>query len=75
MSFCPEDQAAYIRKHIPNFEITYNVDPIRQAIANSWPNNMEDYAARVEWGWSPEYDLEMMTRDMLETLWKQREAR
>lgn len=74
MSFCPEDQAAYIRKHIPNFEITYNIDPIRQAIANSWPNNMEDYAARVEWGWSPEYDLEMMTGDMLETLWKQREA-
>jgi len=72
MSFCPEDQAAYIRKYIPGFEISYNVDPIRQAIANSWPNNMEDYAARVEWGWSPEYDLEMMTRDMLETLQQRR---
>ncbi|MFW5711583.1 MAG: L-threonine 3-dehydrogenase [bacterium] len=68
MSFCPEDQAAYIRKYVPDFEISYNVDPVRQAIANSWPDSMEDYAARVEWGWSPEYDLDMMTRDMLETL-------
>lgn len=68
MSFCPEDQAAYIRKHLPNFEISYEIDPIRQAIANSWPNSLEDYAARVEWGWQPEYDLEMMTDDMLSTL-------
>ena len=73
MSFCPEDQAAYIRKYIPNFEISYDVDPVRQAIANSWPNNMEDYAARVEWGWCPEYDLEAMTKDMLDTL-KDREG-
>jgi len=73
MSFCPEDQAAYIRKYIPEFEISYDIDPVRQAIANSWPNNMEDYAARVEWGWCPEYDLEAMTRDMLDTL-KDREG-
>lgn len=70
MSFCPEDQAAYIRKYVPTFEISYDVDPVRQAIANSWPDSMEDYAARVEWGWDPEYDLDMMTRDMLETLQK-----
>jgi nucleoside-diphosphate-sugar epimerase len=68
MSFCPEDQAAYIRTYIPEFEIYYDVDPVRQAIANSWPNNMEDYAARVEWGWEPEYDLDRMTRDMLTVL-------
>lgn len=72
MSFCPEDQAAYIRKYIPNFEISYDVDPVRQAIANSWPDSMEDYAARVEWGWNPEYNLDMMTRDMLDTLKKRR---
>jgi nucleoside-diphosphate-sugar epimerase len=65
MSFCPEDAAAYIRRYIPEFEITYQVDPVRQALANSWPNNLEDYAARVEWGWNPRYDLDAMTRDML----------
>jgi len=68
MSFCPEDQAGYIRAHIPEFEIDYDVDPVRQAIANSWPNSLEDYAARVEWGWSPDYDLESMTEDMLKVL-------
>ncbi len=68
MSFSPEDQAAYIRKYIPDFEITYKVDPVRQALANSWPNSLEDYAARVEWGWEPQYDLDAMTRDMLETI-------
>lgn len=68
MSFSPEDQAAYIRRYIPDFEIDYNVDPVRQALANSWPNTLEDYAARVEWGWQPDYDLDLMTADMLKTL-------
>ncbi|NQT59001.1 MAG: NAD-dependent epimerase/dehydratase family protein [Bacteroidetes bacterium] len=68
MSFCPEEQAAYIRKHIPDFSITYRIDPVKQAIADSWPNILEDYAARVEWGWKPEYTLETMTEDMLHTL-------
>jgi nucleoside-diphosphate-sugar epimerase len=68
MSFCPEDQAAYIRRYLPEFEISYEIDPVRQAIANSWPNALEDYAARVEWGWKPEYDLDLMTRDMLAVL-------
>lgn len=68
MSFCPEEQAAYIRKYIPEFEITYQIDPVKQAIADSWPNSLEDYAARVEWAWSPEYDVDAMTRDMLEVL-------
>jgi nucleoside-diphosphate-sugar epimerase len=74
MSFSPEDQAAYIRRYIPEFEISYNVDPVRQAIANSWPNSLEDYAARVEWGWEPEYDLERMTADMLHTLTERQSA-
>jgi nucleoside-diphosphate-sugar epimerase len=68
MSFSPEDQAAYIRKYIPDFEISYKIDPVRQALANSWPNSLEDYAARVEWDWEPQYDLDAMTRDMLETI-------
>ena len=70
MSFSPEDLSAYIRKYIPDFEISYSVDPVRQALANSWPNMLEDYAARVEWGWDPEYDIDAMTRDMLEVLKK-----
>ncbi len=68
MSFSPEEQAAYIRRYIPDFEISYQVDPVRQAIANSWPNSLEDYAARVEWGWEPDYDLDAMTTDMLQVL-------
>ena len=68
MSFSPEDQAAYIRRYIPEFEISYDVDPVRQALANSWPNSLEDYAARVEWDWEPEYDLDAMTADMLRVL-------
>ena len=68
MSFCPEDIAAYIRKYIPDFEIDYKIDPVRQSLANSWPHCLEDYAARVEWGWQPEYDLDAMTRDMLTSL-------
>jgi nucleoside-diphosphate-sugar epimerase len=73
MSFCPEDMAAYIRRYIPDFEITYQIDPVRQALANSWPNSLEDYAARVEWGWSPDFDLDAMTRDMLEVLGRKEE--
>lgn len=68
MSFSPEDQAAYIRRYIPEFQVFYEIDPIRQALANSWPNSLEDYAARVEWEWRPEYDLDAMTRDMLNVL-------
>ncbi len=66
MSFDPEMIAAAIRKHIPEFKLDYNVDPGKQAIADSWPNSMDDSCARTEWGWKPEYNLESMTRDMLE---------
>lgn len=68
MSFEPEMLAAEIKKHIPEFEMAYEVDPVRQAIANSWPNSLDDSAARKEWGWDPEYDLAAMTKDMLEKL-------
>ncbi len=68
MSFDPEKIAASIKKIIPEFVLEYDVDPVRQAIANSWPNSMDDSAAREEWGWNPEYDLEAMTKDMLEVL-------
>jgi nucleoside-diphosphate-sugar epimerase len=68
MSFCPEDQAAYIRRYLPAFELTYEIDPVRQALANTWPNSLEDYAARVEWDWKPSFDLEGMTVDMLTVL-------
>ena len=65
MSFAPEHICAEIKKHIPEFEMTYDVDPVRQAIAESWPNSMDDSAAREEWGWEPKYDLSKMTEDML----------
>ena len=68
MSFAPENISAEIRKHIPNFVMDYDVDPIRQGIANSWPNSLDDSAARQEWGWNPKYNLASMTIDMLEKL-------
>lgn len=67
-SFDPEQLAAEIKKHIPSFVLSYNVDPVRQAIANSWPNSLDDSAARQEWGWNPKYDLAAMTTDMLTQL-------
>ncbi len=65
MNFTPEQVAAEIRKHLPQFAIAYDVDPIRQRLADSWPNSIDDTAAREEWGWLPSYDLESMTADML----------
>lgn len=68
MSFEPNEIAAEIKKHIPNFEISYDVDPVRQAIADSWPNSLDDSAARNEWGFENKYDLSSMTEDMLNKL-------
>lgn len=68
MSFDPEIIAAEIRKHIPGFVIDYDVDPVKQKIADSWPNRMDDSAAREEWGWDPKYDLVSMTVDMLKVI-------
>ncbi|HHI87785.1 MAG TPA: L-threonine 3-dehydrogenase [Candidatus Cloacimonetes bacterium] len=70
MSFDPEEIAASIKKLIPDFTMDYDVDPVRQAIADSWPDSMDDSAAREEWGWNPVYDLEAMTKDMIEVLSK-----
>lgn len=70
MSFTPEQLAAEIRVHLPDFEMTYQVDPVRQAIADSWPRSIDDSAARQEWGWRPEWDLAATTRDMLAHLEK-----
>ncbi|MFB0828109.1 L-threonine 3-dehydrogenase [Brevibacillus laterosporus] len=68
MSFEPEQIAREIKKHIPTFEMDYQVDPIRQGIADSWPNSIDATAAKVEWGFQAEYDLEKMTTDMLTKL-------
>lgn len=68
MSFDPEEIAAEIKKHIPDFTIEYEVDSVRQAIADSWPNSLDDSAAQVEWGFKAKYDLEKMTKDMLEKI-------
>jgi len=69
MSFSAGELAASIKKHIPEFECTFEPD-FRQEIADSWPNSIDDRAAREEWGWKPDYDLEAMTKDMLDTLSK-----
>ena len=68
MSFAPETIFAAIKKHMPTFEMEYQVDPLKQHIADSWPDCMDDCCARQEWGWQPKYDLEAMTIDMLEKL-------
>ncbi|MGN7176883.1 L-threonine 3-dehydrogenase [Cytobacillus sp. SAFR-174] len=68
MSFEPEQIAAEIRKHIPGFEISYEVDPVRQGIADSWPNSIDASAAKEEWGFKADYDLAKMTADMLDKL-------
>ncbi len=68
MSFEPEQIAAEIRKHIPEFEMSYDVDPVRQGIANTWPDSIDPSAAKEEWGFKAEYDLAKMTTDMLEKL-------
>jgi nucleoside-diphosphate-sugar epimerase len=70
MSFDPEMIAAEIQKHIPEFKLNYEIDDVKQCIADSWPNKMDDSAARQEWGWKPEYDLASMTQDMLQVLSK-----
>lgn len=68
MSFSPEEIASEIKKHMPEFELSYKVDPVRQNIANSWPNSMDSSCAKSEWGFKAEYDLAKMTTDMLEKL-------
>lgn len=68
MSFDPEILKKAIQKRIPNFEMVYEVEPIKQAIADSWPDKMDDTCAREEWGWKPVWDLESMTDDMIKAI-------
>lgn len=68
MSFEPEQLFAKIREYIPELRVKYEVDPVRQAIAESWPDRMDDACAREEWDWEPAYDLDSMTRDMIRHL-------
>ncbi len=68
MSFAPEEIYAAVKKRLPDFSMTYEVDPVKEAIANSWPNKLDDSCARNEWGWKPEWDLETMTDDMLKII-------
>jgi len=68
MSFTPARLAEEIRVHLPDFELDFAIDPVRQAIADSWPDSVDDSAAREQWGWRPEWDLPAMTADMLEHL-------
>ncbi len=74
VSFDPEEIAASIRAFIPEFTISYKPD-FRQAIADSWPKSINDAEARAHWGWKPEYDLQAMTKDMLENLGKENASR
>ena len=68
MSFDPETIYNEIKKLKPEFEMVYDVDPLKQSIAESWPDRMDDSCARNEWDWKPQYDLTAMTKDMLEKL-------
>jgi nucleoside-diphosphate-sugar epimerase len=73
MSFSAGELAAEIKKHVPNFEVVYAPD-FRQAIADSWPNSVDDRCAREEWGWKPSYGLAEMTKDMIERLRERHKA-
>lgn len=68
MSFTPAELAGEIEKRLPGFEISYEIDDLRQGIADSWPDKLDDTAAREEWGWAPEYDLGATVDDMLDNL-------
>ncbi|MCD8339240.1 MAG: NAD-dependent epimerase/dehydratase family protein [Burkholderiales bacterium] len=68
MSFTPAQLAKSISKKISDFKITYEVDPLRQSIAESWPDSLDETCAEEEWGWKPEFDMENMVGDMLENV-------
>ena len=68
MSFDPEEIYNEIKKSKPDFKMVYDVDPLKQSIAESWPDSMDDSCARAEWGWKPQFNLQSMTIDMLKHL-------
>ena len=65
MSFTPKELAIAIKKKLPRFEINYQINPMLQSIADSWPDKLDDSVARIEWGWNPKYDLNSMVDDMI----------
>ena len=67
-SFTPDDLAKYITRINPQFRVSYNVDAERQAIADSWPQSLDDSAARLEWGWQPRFNMETLVKDMYDNL-------
>ncbi len=68
MSFDPEIIYNKIKEYVPGFKMEYELDPLRQQIADSWPNSLDDSCARAEWDWKPQYGLDEMTQDMLKNL-------
>lgn len=70
MSFCPQDIYEAVRRRVPELTMSYEIDPVKKAIADSWPNMMDDSCARAEWDWNPRWDLERMTDHMLPALRK-----
>ena len=68
MQLAPRDLAEILAERVPGFEVDYDVDPVRTEIAASWPDRIDDSAAREEWGWAPEYDVDAMVDDMLANL-------
>ena len=65
MSFEPTEIIAEVKRLVPELEVKFEIDELRQSIADSWPNSMDDSCARAEWGWKPEYDLRAMSEDMV----------
>lgn len=68
LNFCPSVLAQEIKKYIPDFQLNYKIDPVRQAIADSWPDSLDDTAAREDWGWAPQIDISRMVQIMLENI-------
>ena len=74
MSLEPEMVAASIRRHYPDFELTYDVDPVRQGIAASWPNSIDASEAKRQWGFTASFDLDKMTDTMIEAIQEKNQA-
>lgn len=70
INFTPKELVAEIKKLYPKFVVTYDPDPVKQKIAESWPQSIDDSAARHDWKWRPEYSLSKMTRVMIAGLRK-----
>ena len=73
MSFSPEIIYKEIKKHLPDFKMDYKIDPVKESIARSWPNSLDDSCARDEWGWKPAWQLPEMVEDMLEKIQRRKE--